>query len=366
MEKRHQKNIYHSEKILGQLYDIAQLVKFIPAYDTPFDRRILDAYDLELETLQQARELKDEYDTRMKRIMAQHDVETEFEVWSSFVMTHNQEKSDYSFAEELGKIMLAVKDHFRKLCKDKVDGLEPVAFSRFVAAIYTVTASEVAAAVEKCKQTKSTTGEELPAHIMTPKSMPLISFPWIFDRELGKIANGTFLSRDAITGQGVQRQSEPKAKSLSPQPAGLNTIKIETDAGVIPEGEVLNIFDEETSITTSSGVIDRRTSKAKGKESTKYEPHGDCNNMKEKEEVEVKASNENEDAERPSVMSRLNRLSRSMQSEVASDDVRGSLLADYGIEEIRINLDGSGPSSLELLAQLVGTDDSSDSESDEN
>jgi RNA-dependent RNA polymerase len=265
MEKKHRRDTYHSEKILGQLYDIAQLVKFIPNYDIPFDRRIIDAYDLDPDVIQQATDLKDEYDTRIKRIMAQHDVETEFEVWSSFVMSHNQEKSDYSFTEELGKIMLAVKDHFRKLCREKVDGLDQEALFRLVAAMYTVTAREVTAAVDQCKQTKVIAGEEVPLRRMCPQVMPLVSFPWIFDRELRKIASGTFSARENVKArQEVQSQNKPRIKCELQGEAEKNVLRVE----------------------------------------------------------------------------------------------------DYGVKEIQIDLDDNRSTPLDLLAQLVGTDDSPDSESE--
>jgi RNA-dependent RNA polymerase len=250
MEKRHRKEAYHSEKVLGQLYDIVQLVKFVPDYESPFDTRILEAHELDAGILQQATELKDEYDTRMKRIMAQHEIETEFEVWSSFVMSHNQDKSDYTFAEELGKILLAIKDHFRKLCKDKVEGSDPNALARLVAAMYTVTAREVEAAVAECKQTKMVAGEEVPIRTLDPKTMPLISFPWIFDRELGKIANGTFISREnTMAKQCIQKQNKPKTRPVPPMLNEGNAIRIETDAGPVTEGEVFKIFEEGTEVS---------------------------------------------------------------------------------------------------------------------
>jgi hypothetical protein len=328
MEKKSRRQSYHSEKILGQLYDIVQPVKFIPTYDTPFDKRILDAYDLELETIQQASELKEEYDTRMKRIMAQHDVETEFEVWSSFVMTHNHEKSDYSFAEELGKIMLVVKDHHRKLCKEKVDEMEPNALSRLVAAMYTVTAREVAAAVEECNRTKMVGGEEVPMRVMDPKSMPLISFPWIFDRELGKIASGTFLSREGLkTERATHRQKRPNARPLSQAFNEDYTVNIETDNGAVPEGTVLKIFDETKSTSTfldtesfRSGRKDEAAQKAVHETQSQFHVHAQNG------DYETDPSNQSTligDSERSSISNRLSIINGSTPVQ-SSDEMNKS------------------------------------------
>jgi RNA-dependent RNA polymerase len=116
MEKKYKpaKDIYHSKKVLGQLYDMVERVAFIPEWTAPFDSRVLDAYRLEEVLLEKARNLKGQYDESIKRLMAQHAIRTEFEVWSAFVLDHNQEKKDYSIAEELGQLALAVKNRFRK------------------------------------------------------------------------------------------------------------------------------------------------------------------------------------------------------------------------------------------------------------
>lgn len=188
MEKKNKpaEAVYVSKKVLGQLYDLVELVDFSPEYETPFDSRIIEAYCLDESILSVAAEMKAQYDDTIKRIMAQHAISTEFEVWSVFVLSHNFEKKDFTFAEELGRVISALKEHFRRMCIQKAGGDEKI--GPLVAAIYTITAKQVRAAVEKYRK-KSTDVDVADLHFdVDSKVMPLMSFPWIFDRELAKIA----------------------------------------------------------------------------------------------------------------------------------------------------------------------------------
>ena len=190
MEKKNKpaEAVYVSKKVLGQLYDMVELVDFSPQYETPFDPRILEAYCLDDGILLEAAEMKAQYDAAVKRIMAQHAISTEFEVWSAFVLGHNFEKKDFTFAEELGRVTSALKESFRRMCIQKAGGSENI--GPLVAAIYTVTAKQVRDAVKKCrKKTTNLDVEDLLIDVDS-KAMPLMSFPWIFDRELAKIASG--------------------------------------------------------------------------------------------------------------------------------------------------------------------------------
>jgi hypothetical protein len=393
MEKKYRKeNTYHSEKVLGQLYDIVQLVKFVPEYDMPFDKRILGAYDLDSDMLRQAKELKEMYDGHIKRIMAQHDIETEFEVWSSFIMNHNQEKRDYSIAEELGTIMLALKDQFRKLSKDQVGDLRiPDALPRFVAAIYTVTAREVAAAVDECKQTKSVAGEEMPVREWDPKTMPLISFPWIFDRELGKIAARTTLSYESIPVRyNIQSQNKPQLRLFSDLFGEGNAIETGSDKNAPPGGEVFVVSDEK-SVPASSNIgqeksermitvgtkgretdIDHLRSGQKGVSESSNEVYdfyagnrselksvGDkplCNSISSIEEKSVGLSNASplSNDEKTETLNQLRSPNKGNSPNLSSN----CLLDEYGVQEIHIDLNDSGSTPLDLLRQLVGADDS--------
>ena len=58
----------------------------------------------------------------------------------------------------------------------------------FVAGMYTVTAQEVVQANRECESRHLAAGRWVPDRERTPESMPLMSFPWLFRRELGDIA----------------------------------------------------------------------------------------------------------------------------------------------------------------------------------
>jgi hypothetical protein len=233
---------YTSEKILGQMYDMVEIKKFTPLYELPFDDRVLKAYDLSDETLRKAADIKDEYDSAIWRIQAQHAISTEFEVVSTFVLSHNNEKREWTFAEELGHIISMLKSQFRKICAEAAGGKEFHNLGPFVAAMYTVTAREVQKALEECKRTrKLKSGREVPVRKMEPKSMPLISFPWIFDRELGKIANGGFELRGNMKApQGAHKKSKTTGGAVA---AAAATV-VETAAGAVRQDEDLLLFED--------------------------------------------------------------------------------------------------------------------------
>lgn len=236
MEKKRAKSPYKSEKILGQLYDMVKLVDFVPEFTVPFDQRILFAHEVSEEILQQAAEIKEEYDKDIRRIMAQHDIDTEFEVWSTFVMSHNGERKDYSFSEELGHIMASIKGKYRAICIEKAGGDFFETLQPFVTAMYKVTANQVQGALEECGKIKLVEGNEVPLRTMDSKGMPLMSFPWLFDRELGKMASGNFYSRESVARQqGMQKRTIKRTHI-----PGLDTADaIETTEGFVTMGEVL-------------------------------------------------------------------------------------------------------------------------------
>ncbi|GAB7351879.1 hypothetical protein MBLNU459_g2426t1 [Dothideomycetes sp. NU459] len=187
MIKSSPKHRYKSTGILGRLFDLVERVDFDPLYEQPFDQRILAAYSLEEGIIKMARTLKDDYDRDMHRIMAQHGIKTEFEVWTAFVMEHTREKNDYQFAEEMGRLASALKHHYRDVCLETA-GLskherDVAKLGPLVAAMYTVTASEVAHVNES-----SVLISGLKPSINRDDQKPLISFPWIFAAELGQVA----------------------------------------------------------------------------------------------------------------------------------------------------------------------------------
>lgn len=243
---RSKDRIYQSKKILGQLFDQVERADFVPQYEASFDKRILEAYDLDEDILKRAAEVKLLYDAAMRRIMAQHAIRTEFEVWSTFILDHNRESKDYTFAEELGRISLALKHRFQEVCREKAGARHLTDFDKlgpFVAAMYTVTAREMTEALEECCKMKIVGDREVLVRKMDVKHMPLMSFPWIFDRDLGKIANGTASGRGAATValQGIQRRIGKKAMFDEVVPV---QDVIETQGGITHRGEMLELFED--------------------------------------------------------------------------------------------------------------------------
>lgn len=185
---------YTSKKILGQMYDEVDRVPFVPAWDLPFDNRILNAFELDDHVLALAREVKVEYDEAIRRLMTQHTVRTEFEIWTTFIMEHNHESRDFKIAEELGETIVGLKKQFQDLCYERAGTTaalrEWAKLKLFVAAMYTVTAQEVVQANHECQSRHLAAGRWVPDRERTTETMPLMSFPWLFQRELGDIAMG--------------------------------------------------------------------------------------------------------------------------------------------------------------------------------
>lgn len=183
---------YHSRKILGRLYDEVVRVPFVPAWDLPFDERVLGACAVDDALLSSAAEVKREYDETIRRLMTQHGIQTEFEVWTTFVLAHNGESRDFRIAEQLGETVAGIKQQLTTLCYEKA-GTTPserdwAKLKPFIVAMYTVTAREVALANEECRQTSFKAGQPVPVRLRSAETMPLMSFPWLFQRELGRIA----------------------------------------------------------------------------------------------------------------------------------------------------------------------------------
>ena len=246
MEKEHKpaEQIYHSRKILGQLYDQVDRVDFVPTFDKTFDQRILKAYKLSPEMLNDAAEVKQQYDDAVRRIMAQHDIKTEFEVWSTFVLQHSNDFRDFKFHEEIGNLAQSLKDQFRKECRERVKAEDFEGMLHFVAAMYTVTAQEMDLALSECRQMVMVGGVETPLRKMVPSNMPLMSFPWLFPHYLGQIANGDNLFGNAdafVAPQGEKYTPPKKAKAFIKE--GEDTI-IETAEGTTHRGENLILFDD--------------------------------------------------------------------------------------------------------------------------
>lgn len=177
-------------------------VDFEPAYYSPFDRRVLDAYNPDIHILQKAKDIKCDYDAAMLRIMAQLGIKTEFEVWTSFSLSRTEIVKEFKLHEQLGALFGALRDQYREACFQAAGGKTEDKSLPFITAMYKVTAEEVTAAVRA--QRLETNGTNSPSSSAIEVSkVPLMSFPWIFQRELGQIAqrNNTI---------GVQPNSAPQ------------------------------------------------------------------------------------------------------------------------------------------------------------
>jgi RNA-dependent RNA polymerase len=236
--------IYKSKKILGMLYDQVELVDFKPQYANAFDARILNAFKLDGAMIKKAQDIKTSYDSALKRLMAKHAIRTEFEAWSVLVLYHNQEARDYTFAEEFGRTIGVLKAHFVESCCTAAGATTKSDFARlapFVAAMYTVTAREMQEALNECQKNKVVASEVVPVRKMDPEHMPLMSFPWLFHRELGKIAtNSRFAHQSATVHQGVGHKHMKKHADIALAPE-LGLGDIETAEGITHYGELLKL-----------------------------------------------------------------------------------------------------------------------------
>ncbi|KAJ8129837.1 hypothetical protein O1611_g3793 [Lasiodiplodia mahajangana] len=169
---------YHSRKILGQLYDVVKKVEFHPNYNSAFDERILRRYELTDDLLRKARIIKAQHDRALRQIMNQRELGTEFEVWSTFVLTKPRVGSDYKMQETMGPIIANHRERFRNACIRVAGSREPKVLYPFIAAAYHVTWEAVQVAIYKAR-----------GRLTVDQSMPFISFPWVFEQELGRIAN---------------------------------------------------------------------------------------------------------------------------------------------------------------------------------
>ncbi|KAI1212533.1 RNA dependent RNA polymerase-domain-containing protein [Annulohypoxylon truncatum] len=180
MEKAPSKT-YHSKKILGRLYDRVAKVSFKPKLDGAFDQRILRRYALKDDTLKAVRMIKRQHDKAMKQIMNQYDIETEFETWSTFVLSKPRVGSEYRRQEIMEPVMTCHRERFREACIKLAGSRDPKVLYPVIAAAYLVTWEEVQIVLGKIRGE----GRE---QDLADDEIPLISFPWVFEYELGRIA----------------------------------------------------------------------------------------------------------------------------------------------------------------------------------
>lgn len=247
MEKkmRNKNAEYISSKILGQLYDIASRIDIqsksqllSPEERPQFDDRILNSGIVVDEVLLGfATNLKTQYDEDMRRIMAQHEIKTEFEVWSTFVLSHSEMTKDYKFHEDIGRISSALREKFRILCHEKAGGKEFKHLAPLAVAMYKVTSDQMQAAMaaQSAIIIHDSQWEE--------KKLPLISFPWVLQPILGRIANEHFDKPVSRRGCSAHIQVEiprgPKPKKIV---GSLLSPDVETADGVKHAGNVLQLF----------------------------------------------------------------------------------------------------------------------------
>jgi RNA-dependent RNA polymerase len=240
---RTENQIYKSKKILGMLYDQIKLVDFQPQYENAFDSRIMNAFELDEAILNEAVSLKESYDSSLKRTMAKHAIRTEFEAWSVFVLSHNQEGSDYTFVQDFGVVVQILKDSTRESCLAASSGHGGLA--RFVAAMYTITAREMEEALKECRIKKTVGGQEVPVRKMDPENMPLMSFPWVFYDQLGRIATGNRSDLEPIIiPHGVRKQQKKHVDldfDFDPALTAEANGNIETSEGILHYGELLKL-----------------------------------------------------------------------------------------------------------------------------
>jgi hypothetical protein len=149
--------------------------------------------------LEAARQIKSQYDTSMRRIMAQQGLQTEFELWTSFALSKPAMCTDYKRQEDLGFEYDTLKQRFRDVCYQAAGGSNADKIDPFVVAMYKVTEEDV--------QRENNGPLEDPSPGGDYKSMPLISFPWIFHWVMIRLAMGEQYSPDKMMMAAARREA---------------------------------------------------------------------------------------------------------------------------------------------------------------
>lgn len=215
---------YKSHKILGQLYDAVERVAFEPNWEGTFDQRILTQPPPSDQVMDEVRVLKKSYDEGMRRIMAQHQIKTEFEVWSTFVLHHSKAARDFKFHEEIGQHAKTLKEQYYEVLVQLAGGREFGNLMPVAVAAYHITYDEVRQAQEKMYHSSDTdllSDSDCSDHSGSSESveLPFISFPWVLQDVLGKIARSTVFGR----GQNGRAPVEATNTTLSRHSDDINT-----------------------------------------------------------------------------------------------------------------------------------------------
>ena len=190
MEK---KRSYQSKKVLGQIFDKVSRhgYHFRPDWEKDFDQRVLTKFNLDNDLLKAARGIKSQYDTSVRRILTQYNVNTEFELWTGFAMSKPAVGTEYKRQEVLGQEYSSLKQRFRELCYEAAGGRNHDKLDPFVAAMYKITEEQIKIALFEHNQGPIDEGGYIrPARMLDAKSMPLITFPWLFPCAMIRIAQG--------------------------------------------------------------------------------------------------------------------------------------------------------------------------------
>ncbi|KEY68675.1 hypothetical protein S7711_00549 [Stachybotrys chartarum IBT 7711] len=191
---KNKKLSYQSNKALGVIYNKLnrQSIEFRPDWEHDFDPRILKRFELDHDILKAARKVKSQYDTSVRRLLTQQRLDSEFELWTGFAMSRPVGSSDYKRAETLGHEFDVLKQRYREMCYEAAGGSHPEVLDRFVAAMYQITEQEVKIALyEHHRGPINEAGTIVPPRQLQARSMPLISFPWIFHWVMIRIALGS-------------------------------------------------------------------------------------------------------------------------------------------------------------------------------
>jgi RNA-dependent RNA polymerase len=169
----------------------------------------------------------------------------------------------------MGRISEGLKDQFRLKCIELAGGKYFSVLGPFVAGMYKVTKEELDIALAECREKKTDRyGREVPKRLMVPKSMPLISFPWLFERELARIATG-IEAEDGLEGLGMQPlQLKSDIHPSRKRAAGGATVDMDDyiqqeDGKIIHRGEELDLFRGDIDSEDISGGSDFEDARAR-------------------------------------------------------------------------------------------------------